>query len=151
MRIPRRNFLGQLLAVSATASVLTRPQAEANNRRRRNRVQPLSKKGNASELPVIRSVGKNSITVGQKYYELSTFADVVVNGEKATIKDLRPGMQVMVAGGVKKRGETRAETIYKATRIVAREDNQLQKKAKEANRKAAEAARRANQRNNRSS
>lgn len=148
MKNQRRAFLGQLFAAAAVVCILTRPQAKGDNRRRRNRVQPLSKKGNAAELPVVRAVGANSITVGKKRYVLSEFADIIVNGEKATLKDVKVGMQVMVTGGVKERGDTQAETTYKATRIVARSDNKLQQKAKEANRKAAEAARKANQRKN---
>lgn len=115
----------------------------------RNQTRPLTKKGKASELPVVRSVGKKTIRVGDKLYEVTDFVDVVVNGEKASLKDVKPGMQAMVTGGVKKYGDTRADTLYKATRIVARSNNNLQKKANEVNKKRAEAARKANQRNNR--
>ncbi len=115
----------------------------------RKQVRPLSKKGKASELPRVQSVGKNSIRVGGKFYVLSDFAEVVVNGKEASLKQVKVGMQAMVTGGVKKAGSTSKDTIYKATRIVARTDNQLQKKANEANKKAAERARKANQRNNR--
>ena len=148
MSLSRRTFLAQLL-VGTTLVAVGRLQADAATpkRKNQNKKRPLSKKGNAAELPVVKSVGENSITVGDKYYILSDFAEVIVDGEEATLKDVKVGMQAMVTGGVKEYGDTRAETTYKATRIVARGDNQLQKKAKEANKKAAEAARKANQRN----
>jgi len=148
MKFGRRELLGQLLATAAVAMVAVGPHAGAatKNKNKKNTTRPLSKKGNASELPVVKSVGGNSITVGKKFYILADHAEVIVNGEEATLKDVKRGMQAMVTGGVKEYGDTVAETTYKATRIVARGDNQLQKKAKEANRKAAEAARKANQR-----
>lgn len=124
-------------------------RGEAAPRKKKNQVRPFSKKGKAAELPRVQAVGKNSIRVGGKFYVLSDFADVVVNGEEAELKDVKVGMQAMVTGGVKKAGSTSKDTIYKATRIVARTENGLQKKANAANRKAAEAARKANQRNNR--
>lgn len=136
-----------MLAALSVAFLAGGAQAEAAKKKKKNIKRPVSKKGNAAELPVVKSVGGNSITVGDKFYILSEFADVIVNGEEATLKDVKVGMQAMVTGGVKEYGDTRAETTYKATRIVARGDNQLQKKAKEANKKAAEAARKANQRN----
>jgi hypothetical protein len=54
--------------------------------------------------PVISSVTGNSITVTQdkatRAYTITRFSDVLVNGQKATIADLRPGMAVSVTIGV---------------------------------------------------
>jgi hypothetical protein len=148
MSLHRRRFLAQCLGISVILG-FGMSSAEAAPKNNQNQQRPLSKKGKVSELPKVKSVDAKTIRVGDKLYELSEFADVIVNGEKASLKDVKPGMQAMVTGGVKKYGKTRAETLYKATRIVARSENDLQKKANATNKKRAEAARKANQRNNR--
>ncbi|MGB1130134.1 MAG: hypothetical protein ACPG4K_08785 [Haloferula sp.] len=81
-----------------------------------------TKKGAASQLPVVSSVDEFSITVGEKNFMLSNFVKVVVNGKKATIEDVKPGMQVMVTGKRVVAGKTQAESIYSASRIVARDN-----------------------------
>ena len=111
--------------------------------------QNRTKKGGAAELPVVKKVGKGMITVGKKRYEVSDTARIMVNGKPAELSDIKPGMQASVAGGVSKYGRTSADTIYKASRISARADNNLEKKRKAFNKKQAEAARKANQRNRR--
>lgn len=105
---------------------------------------PITKKGQASELPVVKRVTNTSITVGDKYFETDEFTQVTVDGEKGDLGDIKPGMQASVTGGVLKYGQTRDDTVYKATRIIARKDNELAKKAAEANKKAAERARKSN-------
>jgi hypothetical protein len=54
--------------------------------------------------PIISSVTANSITVTQdkatRAYTITRFGDVMVNGQKATIADLKPGMAVSVTIGV---------------------------------------------------
>lgn len=143
----RRSFLGRLLAAGAFGLIVADGKLHAAKKKRKN-VRPLSRKGNASELPRVQSVGADSIRVGGKRYVLSDSAEVIVNGKEASLSEVKVGMQAMMTGGVLKTGESSKDTVYKATRIVARTDNQLQKKAKEANKKAAEAARKANQRKN---
>ncbi len=140
----RRQFLG-FLAMAFAISVA--PALAAPRGKKRNKKKPLTKKGHASELPTVKWVRGQRFMVGDKTYELSEFGEVIVDGEEASISDLKPGMQAMVAGSLKEAGETSADSLYKATRVVARRDNDLEAKAKEANRKAAEAARKANQKN----
>lgn len=84
-----------------------------------------TKKGKPSELPVVTSVDEFSITVGEKNFMLSNFVKVVVNGERASIEDVKPGMQVMVTGKRVVAGKTQAESIYQASRIVARDNNKI--------------------------
>ena len=86
-----------------------------------------TKKGAASQLPVVTGVDEFSITVGEKNFMLSNFVKVVVNGKKATIEDVKPGMQVMVTGKRVIAGKTEAESIYQASRIVARDDKNSKK------------------------
>lgn len=56
------------------------------------------------QTPVISSVTGNSITVTQdkvtRAYTITRFSEVLVNGQKATIADLKPGMAVSVTIGV---------------------------------------------------
>lgn len=114
-----------------------------------NKNQPFTKKGKASELPVVKSITNTGITVGDKYFETNEFTQVTVNGEKGDLGDVKVGMQASVTGGVLKYGQNRADTVYKATRIIACDDNQLAKKAEEYNKKSAAQARTGNQRSGR--
>lgn len=54
--------------------------------------------------PVISSVTGNTITVTQekttRAFTITRFSEVTVNGQKATIADLKPGMTVSVTIGV---------------------------------------------------
>src|SRR5215468_7630439 len=56
------------------------------------------------QTPVIASVTGNTITVTQekatRAYTITRFSEVTVNGQKATIGDLKPGMAVSVTIGV---------------------------------------------------
>ncbi len=93
-------------------------------------------KGKASELPKVERIDSDSITVGGKHYEIREDAFITVNGEEATLRQIKVGMQAMVSGRVLTYGPDRSGTIYQATRIVARTDNQLAKKAAAHNKKA---------------
>lgn len=56
------------------------------------------------QTPVISSVTGNSITVTQdkvtRAYTITRFSEVMVNGQKAAVADLKPGMTVSVTIGV---------------------------------------------------
>jgi hypothetical protein len=117
----------------------------ADNKKSR-KVHPLTRKGAASELPVVKKVTGKTVTVGKKTYEISDTTRITVNGKSATVSDLRPGMQASVAGGVLRYGKTKADTVYKATRIVAKEDNKLEEKRREYNKKQEQRARELNRR-----
>ena len=120
--------------------------AAAANKNKRNRKVPLTKPGHASELPKVAWVRGKRFKVGRKTYELSDFAEIVVNGEKAGIEDLKPGMQAMVSSSIGESGDTVEDSLYIATRVVARGDNQLEKKSQEKARKLREQLRKQNQR-----
>jgi hypothetical protein len=57
-----------------------------------------------SKQPVIASVSANSITVteqkGTKTFTITQFTEINVNGQKATVADLKPGMTVTVTIGI---------------------------------------------------
>ncbi len=122
------------------------PLSVEGDTRKQKRVYPLTRKGAASELPTVKSVSGDKITIGRKTYQVTEFTKVTVNGSSATIKDLKPGMQVLVAGGVLRYGKGKSDTLYKATRINATADNKLEAKRKEFNRKQQERARKLNRR-----
>lgn len=122
------------------------PAGLGQNTDNQRRFVPLTRKGAASELPVVKKVSGETVTIGKKTYQITTFTKITVNGESATAKDLKPGMQASVSGGVLRFGKTRADTLYKATRIAARADNKLEAKRKEFNRKQEERARELNRR-----
>ena len=107
--------------------------------------RPLTKKGKAAELPVVTQVTESSVVVDGRTYEVSEFTSVIVNGKKASLGEVQVGMQVSISGSPKKYGKTRDDTVFKATRIVARSDNKLAAKAAEYNKNAEERARNANQ------
>jgi hypothetical protein len=56
------------------------------------------------QQPVISSVAGNKITVTQdkvtRAFTVTPFSEVTVNGQKATVADLKPGMTVSVTIGV---------------------------------------------------
>jgi hypothetical protein len=122
--------------------------ASADNKNKK-KVVPLTRKGAASELPTVKKVNGDKVTIGQKTYQVNDLTRISVNGEAAKVKDLKPGMQVSVTGGVLRYGKGRGDTLYKATRISAKADNNLEKKRKEFNKKQAERARQLNRNNNR--
>jgi hypothetical protein len=55
------------------------------------------------KAPVIASVGPSSITIteqsGTKTYTITQFTEISVNGQRATVADLKPGMTVNVTLG----------------------------------------------------
>jgi len=68
----------------------------------------------AVQGPVISSVTASSVTVTEgktsKTLTIDTFTEIIVNGQKATVAELKPGMAVNVSLGT---------DPSKATRIVA--------------------------------
>ncbi|MEY2564561.1 MAG: hypothetical protein QOH88_2754 [Verrucomicrobiota bacterium] len=67
-----------------------------------------------TQAPVIASVTATSITVTEaksaRTFAITSFTDINVNGQKATVADLKPGMTVNVSLGT---------DSSKASRIVA--------------------------------
>jgi hypothetical protein len=57
-----------------------------------------------AKQPVIASVSAHSITVsepkGTKTFTITQFTEINVNGQKATVADLKPGMVVTVTIGI---------------------------------------------------
>lgn len=142
--IERRQFLSTL--ATATVALVASAGAAPRRNKKRNQKRPLTKRGHAAELPTVDWVRGKSFKVGRKTYILSTFGKVIINGEEGALSDLRPGMQAMVTSSLLETGETTADSIYKATRVVARQDNKLEKKAREADRKLREKLKKANSR-----
>jgi len=141
MSIHRCVLLGRIALIPAVFVMSALPGVAATNN---NKVyRPFAKKGKAAELPVIKKVTASSITVGDRIYKVSESTVIIVNGEKASLNKLKVGMQVAISGSPKEFGKTTDDTVFKATRIVARADNKLAAKAAEDNRKAAEQARKA--------
>lgn len=124
---------------------LVLPAGAANRKKRK---VPLTKPGHASELPTVAWVKGNRFKVGRKTYLLSETTEVVVNGKEAGPEALKPGMQVMVSSSLGKRGDRVEDSEYKATRVVARHDNELEKKARERARKQRERLNAQNRRRN---
>ncbi len=122
------------------ASVFCSLEAAPRNGDKKNKNLSYSKKGNPSELPVVKSVGNGGITVSDRYYVVDDSTKITVNGTEGSLFDIKPGMQALVAGGVKEFGRDREGNIYIATRIVASDDNELAKKADAFNKKARERA-----------
>ena len=134
-----------VLTVTLAFPVESFAQSNKNNRR----AVPPTRKGAASELPTIRKVGGDSVTIGRKTYKVTSFTRILVNGKRGPLGQLKPGMQVSVTGGVLRYGKGEADTVYKASRITAKVDNKLEEKRREFNKKQAERARELNRRNSR--
>ena len=134
--------------VLVLAGAILLPALSLGDNKNNRRIVPPTRKGAASELPTIRKVGGDSVTVGKKTYKITSFTRILVNGRKATLRDLKAGMQASVAGGVLRYGKGEADTVYKASRITAKADNKLEEKRREFNKKQAERARELNRRNN---
>ncbi len=134
--------------VLTLAGAVLLPALSLGDNKNNRRIVPPTRKGAASELPTIRKVGGDSVTVGKKTYKITSFTKILVNGRKATLRDLKAGMQASVAGGVLRYGKGEADTVYKASRITAKADNKLEEKRREFNKKQAERARELNRRNN---
>ncbi len=123
--------------------------ADKKNKKNNKKVVPLTRKGAASELPTIKRINGDKVTIGKKTYQVNDLTKITVNGESAKVGTLSSGMQVSVTGSVLRYGKGKSDTLYKATRISAKADNNLEKKRKEFNKKQAERARQLNRKNNR--
>ena len=144
MKTHRRVLPCQIAMILAAFVVSALPALAATNNNTNNKVyHPLTKKGKAAELPVIKKVTSSGIVVDGRTYEVNELTEITLDGEKASLKQLKAGMQVSVSGSPKEFGKTRDDTVFKATRIIARPDNKLAAKAAEANKKAEEQARKA--------
>lgn len=119
------------MASSLLCTLDAAPRKNNNHDKNKNRIH--IKKGNPSELPVVKSVTRNGLVVGDKRYVVDSSTDITVNGEEASLSDIKVGMQALVSGGVEDFGATQKDTLFKADRIVARVDNELSKKANRAN------------------
>lgn len=135
--------LFQFLACSAVV-VLLGGVAQAQSSKN-NRSAILTKKGAASELPKVTKVTGERITIGKKTYQVTSFTRITVNGKKASLSEIEPGMQASVAGGMLRYGRTKADTIYKATRISAKSENNLEGKRKEFNKRQNDRAKQLNE------
>lgn len=127
----------QLLAAMLSTGLAVVLPAGAASKKRKRKV-PATRPGHASELPTVAWVKGNRFKVGRKTYVLDDSTEVVVNGEEAGVEALKPGMQVMVSSRLGKLGDGVEDSEYRATRVVARRDNQLEKKAQERARKQRE-------------
>jgi len=119
--------------------------AAAKSTGKNNSNRQIAKKGKASELPVVQKVSPTGITVDGHVYEVNELTDVIVNGAKASVAQVQVGMQVSITSSPKTFGKTADDSVYKATRIVASDDNKLAEKADEYNKQAAENANKGNQ------
>jgi hypothetical protein len=143
-----KSNLSRILS-SLLVAVVFCPGASFADKKNNKKVVPLTRKGAASELSTIKRVNGDKVTIGKKTYQVNDLTKVTVNGESAKVGDLSSGMQVSVTGSVLRYGKGKSDTLYKATRISAKADNNLEKKRKEFNKKQAERARQLNRKNNR--
>ena len=135
-------------ALFVMAGITLLPLPSNGDTKNKKRIVPPTRKGAASELPTIRKVGGDTVTVGKKTYKVTSFTRILVNGKKAKVTDLKAGMQASVTGGVLRYGKGASDTIYKASRIIAKTDNKLEDKRRAFNKKQAERAREMNRRQN---
>ena len=88
-----------LLAVSAVLALAQASPAFGAGRKKATKATPPHHKE-----PVIASMGANSITVDEekrtRTFMISQFTEISVNGQKATVSDLKPGMRVSVTIGM---------------------------------------------------
>ena len=136
------------VALFVMAGITLLPLPSNGDTKNKKRIVPPTRKGAASELPTIRKVGGDTVTVGKKTYKVTSFTRILVNGKKAKVADLKAGMQASVTGGVLRYGKGASDTIYKASRIMAKTDNKLEDKRRACNKKLAERARELNRRQN---
>ena len=84
-----------LVAVCATLAVITATPAFGGSKK---------KKAPKSHPPIISSVTGNAITVSEekttRTFIITQFTEINVNGQRATIVDLKPGMTVSVTIGM---------------------------------------------------
>lgn len=62
----------------------------------------------------------DTITVGKKQYMLDENSQIYLDGEKASLSAIKPGMRVMVTAKILVRGRRQADSLYGASRLVAR-------------------------------
>ena len=67
------------------AGAILLPAPSFGDNKNKRRIVPPTRKGAASELPTIRKVGGDSVTVGKKTYTITSFTRILVNGRKATL------------------------------------------------------------------
>lgn len=130
-----RNIFLLTLGILVTISLPTQLDAGNKNNKNNNRNINPWRKGKASELKTVDKVNEDHLVVGGKTYYIRTHASITVNGKKATLQQIEPGMQISISARVKGFGKDAKSNIYEATRIVARTDNELAEKAKEENKK----------------
>lgn len=88
----------RLLVFVSVLVVLTTTSAIAGGKNKKGTPAP------KYQPPIISSVTGNKITVTQekvtRAFTITRFSEITVNGQKATIADLKPGMTVAVTIGV---------------------------------------------------
>ena len=92
----KKSLLPSLVAVCTTLAVITATPAFGGSKKK--------KATPAYHTPVISSVMGNAITVSEekttRTFIVTQFTDINVNGQRATIVDLKPGMTVSVTIGM---------------------------------------------------
>ena len=87
-----------LVAVCTTLAVITATPAFGGSKKKKATPAP------KSHPPIISSVTGNAITVSEekttRTFIVSQFTEINVNGQRATIVDLKPGMTVSVTIGM---------------------------------------------------
>lgn len=86
-----------LFVVSLLLGIITTPPTYGRGSRRK------ATPPQQTQLPVIASVAANAITVTEnkttKTFTITQFTEINVNGQRATVADLKPGMTVNVTLG----------------------------------------------------
>src|SRR5436189_3364272 len=102
-----------LVAACTTLAVITATPAFGGSKKK--------KATSVSHPPVISSVTGNAITVSEekttRTFIVSQFTEINVNGQRATIVDLKPGMTVSVTIGM---DPTRASRVVATGVLVGR-------------------------------
>ena len=92
----KKSLLPSLVAVCTTLAVITATPAFGGSKKK--------KATPAYHTPVISSVMGNAITVSEekttRTFIITQFTEITVNGQRATIVDLKPGMTVSVTIGM---------------------------------------------------
>jgi len=92
----KKSFFLLLVAICTLLAVITTTPGFAGSKRK--------KATPASHTPVISSVTGNAITVTEgkttRTFIITQFTEINVNGQRATIADLKPGMTVNVTIGM---------------------------------------------------
>jgi hypothetical protein len=77
-------------------------------------------KGKASRLPRVTSVSADGFSTDGKTFLVDEFAKITVDGAPGELRGIRVGMRVLVSSRILAKGATKADTIYRATRVTAR-------------------------------